>query len=240
MKHWKDELKQGFNAPEPLNKKAFLRKIGPTRMTTREFLFTQISYISKLSWCVAFFVFITAILGLTLLPNTVIWLISGLTPLLALTIISESGRSELYKMAELEMATRFSLRSVTFARLGILGLMNLFILGIFVLIGLWNGSSTPFAVLLYIITPYLLTTFTGLSIVRKFNGQEALYGCVGVAIGISIALFFSHNVIPIIYQKQWLVLWAIVAMILLPATGKQCIAMIKQTEEYTWNLSLTD
>lgn len=237
MKHWKDELKRGFDAPLPKNKKAFIRKLAPSRIPFHEFLFFQITYIRKWVWCVAGLVFVTAILGLAFLPDTVLWLISGLTPLLALTIISESGRSELYKMAELEMATRFSLRSITLARLGVLGVTNILILGLLLPIGLWNDTLTPFAAGLYMITPFLLTTFTGLLIVRNFKGQEAMYACAGTAVGISISLFLSHNIIPFIYQEQWLTVWMITALVLLFGNGKQCIATIKTTEELAWNLS---
>lgn len=127
MKQWKDELKLAFDAPGPERKREFIRQLEPQKVPSYRALFTQAAYIRKWVWCVSVIVFATAILGAAFLPNTGIWLISGLTPLLALTIIAESGRSECYGMAELEMATRFSLRSVTLARLGILGIMELII-----------------------------------------------------------------------------------------------------------------
>ncbi|MBR6626632.1 MAG: hypothetical protein IKL04_01430 [Lachnospiraceae bacterium] len=237
MDKWKDELKQAFEAPQPVRKRNFLRQLDLPRMPVHEFLFSQIGYIRKWVWCVSALVFVVSILGLAFLPGTVLWLISGLTPLLALTIISESGRSELYKMVELEMAARFSLRSVTFARLAILGLMDLLLLGVLFPIGLWNDTAAPLAAALYMITPFLLTTFIGLYIVRKFRGQEAMYACVGISVGISISLFLSHNIIPFIYQEQCLTAWMITALVLLFGNGKQCVAMIKKTEEFAWNLS---
>lgn len=237
MDKWKNELKQAFEAPRPVRKKDFLRQLDLPGMPVHEFLFSQIGYISKWIWCVSAIVFIISILGVAFLPDTVLWFISGLTPLLTLTISSESGRSELYKMAELEMATRFALRSVIFARLAILGLMNLLILGVLLLIGLWNDTVTSWAAALYIITPFLLSAFTGLYIVRKFRGQGAMYACVGTSVGISVFLFLSHSIIPFIYQEWCLTAWMITALVLLFGNGKQCIAMIKQTEELAWNLS---
>lgn len=236
MNKWTNELKQAFDAPQPIRKADFLRQLDLSRMPMHEFLFSQIFYIRKWVWCASTTVFFISILGFAFLPDTVLWLISGLTPLLALTIISESGRSELYKMTELELATRFSLRSVTFARLVLLGLMNLLILGVLLPIGLWNDTATPLAAILYIITPFLLTAFTGLYIVRKFRGQEAIYACIGITVGISIFLFLSHTIIPYIYQEQYLTTWIIIALSLLFGNGKQCIAIIKETEELTWNL----
>lgn len=237
MDQWKDELKRAFEAPRPVRKREFLRQLELPRMPVYEFLYVQIGYIRKWAWCVSGLVFAVSVLGLAFLPDRVLWLISGLTPLLALTIVSESGRSERYEMAELEMATRFSLRSVTLARLAILGLMNLLLLGVLFPIGLWSGTSTPLAAALYMITPFLLTTFIGLYIVRKLSGQEAMYACVGTSVGISMFLFLSHNVIPFIYREQCLAAWMITALALLVGNGKQYVAMIKQTEELAWNLS---
>lgn len=235
MDKWKEELKQAFDAPQPVRKREFLRQLDLPGMPVYSFLFSQIGYIRKWTWCISATVFILSVLGFAFLPDTVLWLISGLTPLLALTIISESGRSEHYQMAELEMATRFSLRSVTFARMAILGLMNFLILGVLLPIGLWSDTAAPFAAALYIVTPFLLTAFTGLSIVRKRRGQEAMYACVGTSVGISVFLFLSHNVVPFLYQERCITAWMITALALLFGSGKQCIAMIKQTEEIAWN-----
>ena len=237
MDKWKNELKQAFKAPRPVRKRDFLRQLDLPGMPVHEFLFSQMGYIRKRVWCVSALIFVVSILGLVSMPGKVLWLISGLTPLLALTIISESGRSELYKMAELEIATRFSLRSVTFARLTLLGLMNTMFLGILLLIGLWNDTVASFAAALYIITPYLLTTFAGLSIVRKFKGQDAMYACVGTTVGISISLFVSHDIIPFVYEERYLTAWMITALALLVGSGKQCIVILKKTEELAWNLS---
>lgn len=235
MNKWKDELRQAFDAPRPLEKRKFLRNLKLPGMSVHEFMFSQIGYIRKWVWCVSVLILTVSVLGFAFLPGTVLWLISGLTPLLALTSISESGHSELYKMAELEMATRFSLRSVVFARLAILGLVNLLLLGILMLIGLQNGTVAPFAAALYIITPFLLTTFAGLYIVSKFRGQGAMYACVGTSVGISIFLFIAHNIIPFIYRRQCLTTWMIIALALLFGNGKQYIAIIKKTEELAWN-----
>lgn len=235
MNRWKDELKRAAIVPAPPGKRDFLRKLPPPRMPFHEFLFSQIAYIRKWIWGVSALAFAAAVWGLAFLPGSALWLVSGLTPLLALTIISESGRSEYYKMNELEMTTRFSLRSIVLARLCILGFANLLTLGLLLLLGSWHSALPPFAAGLYIITPFLLTTFTGLYIVRRVKGQEAIYICTGTAVGISLFSFLSHDIFPFIYQEQWLALWTIAALVLLIKNGKLCAAVIKQTEELAWN-----
>lgn len=237
MDPWKNELKKAFEAPRPVRKKEFLRQLDPVQVTVPMFLVSQIGYIRKWVWGISVLIFAGSAVGLLVLPGAVLWFISGSTPLLALTLLSESGRSELHHMAELEMATRFSLRSVLLARLAILGLADLLLLGILFPIGLYSGPQAPFAAALYIVTPFLLTTFLGLSVTRKLRGQEAMYVCAAISLGISLFLFLSHNVVPYIYQEQHLTAWGIAAAALLFGNGKQCAAMMKKTEEFSWNLS---
>ncbi|MBR3841316.1 MAG: hypothetical protein IKM20_09285 [Erysipelotrichales bacterium] len=236
MDKWKDELKKAFDAPNPMKKRAFLRSIDYPKMSIYSFLYSQIGYIHKWVWGISALFFFVSVLGSVFVPDNAVWLISGLTPLLALTIISESGRSERYKMFELEMATRFSLRSVTFARLTIISIMNYLLLLVILLITLFINISIPLTSSLYIVTPFLLSAYTGLIIVRKFRGQEGLFICVGVSVGISIFLFISHNIIPQIYQEQYFSLWLIAALLLLLGNIRQYNAIIKQTEELIWNL----
>lgn len=236
MKDWKNDLFQAFDIPRPVQKETFIRQLKTPRIPIHQFLLSQICYIHKWIWFISAVVFLAAVLGLTILPEAVLWIISGLTPILALTILSESGRSKRYEMAELEMATRFSLRSVTFARLGILGISNLLLLALLLPIGI-QSQLNPLAAGLYIITPFLLTTFIGLFLVRKMKGQESLYACIGTAIGVSFSVFFSHETISFIYQESWISLWMITAVALCIGTGRQFIKIITQTEETVWNLS---
>lgn len=237
MNKWKEDLKLAFEAPCSTQKQEFLKNIDVPTMPIRDFLISQIRYIRTWVWCISSMIFIVSLFWGMFLPDTVLWLISGLVPLLALTIISESGRSELYKMAELEMTTRFSLRSVIFARLVIVGVMNLILLVVLILIGSRSTAVVLIATIFYIVTPFLLTSFIGLLVVRKIRGQEGMYACVGVSVGISMFLLLSHKVLSFIYQEQYLMVWGLVALVLFIGNGKQCIKLIKQTEEVVWNLS---
>lgn len=232
MHRWKNELKEAFHAPQPVRKSEFLRQLNCPETPVHMFLMSQVGYIRKWVWCVSAVILIASVLSVAFLPSTSLWMISGLTPFLALTIVSESGRSQRYQMVELEMATRFSLRSVTLARLVILGLANLLILSLLLVMGVWNGTSAPLAAILYIATPFLLTSFTGLLIVRNIRGQEAIYAAAGVSLGISVFLFRAPQ---IIYQEQYLSVWLIAALVLVLGNGAQYAAMVKQTEEFVWN-----
>ena len=217
----KKQLRHVFEAPPPLHKKEFLCKLELPQMSTAEFIFSQIGYIRKWVWGVSALVFAISLALSVMLSVDMLWAISAFTPLLALTFLSESGRSENYDMAELEMATRFSLRSVLFARSGILGMENLVLLCLLIPVGLRNNAFSPIQAGVYIIAPFLLTTFMGLWIVRRFRGREAIYCCTGMAACISISIFFIHLTIPQVYQENHLVWWMIGILLLCIGTAKQ-------------------
>ena len=49
-----------------------------------------------------------------------------------------------------------------------------------------------------------------------------------------------HFVTDLIYQNSYIVWWLILSLFLLVGMAYEIYLIIKQTEEYTWNLSLTD
>lgn len=227
----KKKLEYVFEAPEPLHKKAFLRTLEQPKISMSAFIFSQIGYIRRWIWILSVLVFVLSVMGAVWMSADTVCVISALMPLLALTVVSESRRSENYEMAELEMATRFSLRSVILARLGILGVENLVILGILMPVGMWRQGFGAIQVGIHILLPYLMMTFAGTSIVRRIRGREAVYICVGVAVCVSFFVIALHGSIPQLYHVDTLV-WGIAA-VLLTAVGtvRQCVDMVKEIAE---------
>lgn len=226
----KKELAQAFQAPPPLHGKEFLRKLHLPGISMAEFILLQTGYIRRWVWGVSALVFVTSLAGSLLLSVNMLWAISAFTPLLALTVLSEGGRSENHGMAELEMATRFSLRSVLFARMGILGMENLALLCLLAAMGLRNNMFSPLQAGVYIITPYLLASFTGLWTVRTVRGRESMYLCAGITACISVSIFFSHMAVPQIYQENYLVWWMMGALLLCVGTIRQYYGIGKGME----------
>lgn len=229
----KKELSNAFEAPKPLRKKEFLKGLPKPGISMYEFIISQIGYIRSWIWYVSALVFGLSLACAALLPTDVLWPIAALTPLLALTIVTECGRSESYEMAELEMATRFSLKSVVIARLGILGVENLVFLFLMIPVGIWKHEFSPVRIGLYILTPYLLTAFIGLYMMRKFRGLEGTLICAGIAGIISFSILLFQYSYPQVYQNENVVWWALAALLLCAGAGKQTWQMINRTEELT-------
>ena len=124
----KDALNIAFYAPEPKNKQEFLKNIRPREVSIPKMLLQQVRYIRFSVWAISLAFIAFALIGSWMqLPETD-ELIPVLMPFLAVVSVLENRRSKKFGMTELEMVTRFSLRSVIFARMIILGVAFLLIL----------------------------------------------------------------------------------------------------------------
>lgn len=224
---WKKELKKVLEAPAPVRKEEFLEKYGQQEIRISEFLLVQAGYIRKWVWAVSASVFLVALVGAVALAKDMVWAIAALTPALALAAVAEGGRSASYGMEELEMATRFSLKSVLLARLGILGMENLLILCLLVPLGLRNNQMEPIRAGVCMVTPFLLTACIGLFLVRRIRGQEGTYFCMAGAVCVSLATrFLRDEFLGILWQKS-LAWWGIGSCLLFAGIVWQCKKMVK-------------
>lgn len=231
-----EELKKIYEAPAPLRKAEFLRSIEPASFRYTGLFPVQARYIRKRIWCISALIFLVSLFGSLVLSADMLWMISALMPLLALTTAAEMERSDHYRMAELEMAARFSLKSVILMRLAILGLSNLLLFGILFPISLRNSQMPPLQAGFYILTPFLLTTFLCLYIVRRRREADGIYLCAGISACIGLFLYPLRLTVPWLYEESSLGIWIF-------ASAALCIGVIKQyqnlitQEELTWNLS---
>lgn len=238
MKHsWKKELARVMEAPAPLRKKEFIRTFEQADIGFCECILIQAGYIRRWVWAASLFVCFAAFLGPYAFSEDMLWWICAWMPLLAVTIVSESGRSEDCGMAELEMATRFSLKSVLLARMGILGTVNLLLFVLMLPAGTYNSPINPVQAACCMLTPFLLTAYAGFSIMRRFRGKESGYLCAGAAVCIGTLVFFLHDGFPRLFEADYLVWWAVCAVVLVFGTGRQYCRFINEMEEMLWNLS---
>lgn len=234
-KEQKQELKRFYQAPKPAEKAEFLKKFDETDISTMDFLRMQIRYIHKWNWILGGVIFLLAVLGGRLLNGAWLWCISAVMPFLALTAVSEISQSACFGMEELELSARFSLKYVTMARMGILGIGSfLMLLAVLPVLGMVQKISL-FYCGVNVIMPYLLTAFLNLVIVRFIHGRESIYACIGVTIfvsaGYSVLGYYTRVLYELLNAQGWTALGAV----LLFLTGRELKEIVKQTEEYVWN-----
>ena len=239
-RHLKKELKLFYSAPAPLRKRAFLRRFPQRGISCQKFILQQAGYIRKWVWLISFAAFALGMAGSILLDKRLLWICSAMMPVAALSAMTENTRSALHRMEELEMACRFSLKSVLMARMGIVGVLHLLFLGAAVPL-IWKADLFAFLRTgVYLFMPYLLTTFLCLAVTRRVRGGESLYACMGIAVLVSGVYFYLQYTAAFLFHAKYFQ-WQLAALLLLVfATAREYRKKLYQTEELTWNLSQTD
>lgn len=230
------ELKKIYEAPDPVNKNRFFDKLEAPGMSWGDFLWQQCGYIRKGNFVLAAAVFILAVWGTRAVPKELLWILAASVPFLALATVAEGSRSVRYGMEELELCSRFSMKATMLARMGVLGLGNLLMLGILIPVLCMTGRTPLLYMGVYILLPYLLAGFLNLFIVRKFHRRECMYACMGVTVLVSgfyvILGSTDYPVTNLFHVSIWVVILGALAVL----TGRECRNMLKQSEEMVWNL----
>ena len=231
-KKLKEKLKQEliiiYHAPPPKNKRSFLRRIKPQPMNLAYILYTQVSYISKLEWVVSVCLFVATVFMSCFFEPAVFSVALAWMPFLAVVGVSESMRSVTYGMEELEMAARFSLKSIVLARMGIVGIENM----VFVLLCAAFVQGKLLLTMLYLLVPYLATVYASLLITRKSPGREGKYLCVAFSMVVSITACFGLADYAWIYQERYNGVWVLSVMALVGFNYKESRRVAKMAECY--------
>mgnify|MGYP007111682179 CR=1 FL=1 len=235
----KRNIQKAFEAPSPnrQEKTRFLRALPQPQIGMFRFILVQASYLRKATWILSGLILLLALFGARNMRQDTLWIISAFVPVLGLLAVTESTRSMNYGMSEFEMSTRFSLKSVVLARMSILGLINFAFIAVLAPLCRIGNDFSLLQTGMYLLVPYLLTVNFSLWIARRVNGKETVYGCTCVAVivsGINTGLRFATD---LIYQEIYTSWWLVLSVFLLIELAHELHCTIKQTEEYTWNLS---
>ena len=232
--------------PDPAKKEAFLKtfRFGQmpktTKITLDKMLLIQVKYIRKTSWLAALVLILAAAQITRGKPDSVLQ-IATLTPLLAFVTEIETRRSYAYGMAELEMTTPFSLRSIRYARFILLGLFDLAVLAGLALLIRKHAAMSAMLTLAFLLLPFLLTMTCALLLERTAFGRNHSYGSGVLALFIAagtecLLLPDSPLAIPIMVQGTgWML--ELTAAFLLAAVITLFWTNVKREEEMTaeWN-----
>ena len=235
--------------PNPAKKEAFLKNVmtgqitRATKITLDRMLLIQAKYIRKTAWLAALMILLAAALITKGSPNGVLQ-IAALTPLLAFVTEIETRRSYAYGMAELEMTTPFSLRSIRYARFLILGLLDLSVLTGIALIALFIRNYITISAMLTLsclLLPFLLTMAGALLLERTAFGRSHPYGSGVLALLTTVVtegflIPDSPVAIPFaMYRVGWVL--ELAAVFLLAAVIALFCTNVKREEEMTaiWN-----
>ncbi len=233
----KKSLKNAFEAPPPLSKELFLKTIPQPKSTRRAFVLSQAGYIPLWVWGASFVTLLAAILSAKFMSRDTLGILSACIPFVASSAVTENGKSTIYRMAELEKASLYSLKSVILARLGIVGFSHLLLL---CLVSPLASAGRLFSALqtgIYLLVPYLLTTTLSLAFTRKFHGRENIYLCLGIAAMVSGLCIMAQSKFHMLYRQEYFSRWVGVLIALAALTAWGYYRTIRKTEELSWSLS---
>lgn len=239
-KKLKNEIAKAFNAPAPSRKTSFIRSMPRPHISTKVFILSQIPFIKKSVWLLSSLILLPAVWGAYFTNENTVWVVSAFIPFLALLLITESAKSATYGMNELEMAARFSLKSIVLARMSILGIFNGILFGILIPICHVANNISLIQTGIYLLVPYLLTTSTSLYLVRKFANKEVIYWCMAIAVLVSGINMILRYMADFLFQPNYLAWWGLTALLLLGFVVKELYQTFKKTEGIIWNFVLTD
>ena len=235
----KRRIRELCQSPQPERKAEFFQYIKHQglmnkrsfRLSQGEFLAGQIAYIEKRIWLLSAFLllFITWICRHS----------SGnypfaLTPFLASGILAQTRRSFRWKMAEMEYAARFSLRSVMLARMFLLGAADTVGLMIVILLIRPCFSYSLTRVFLYMMVPYLTASWLG-SVYERKQRTDHGWGSVLICILSSAAFAAAPVFFERLYEERLTVIWAAVFMLMACCLMTSIREWIYGMEEPVWN-----
>ena len=231
----KKALSDVYHTPEPIRKKAFLKEYRRRELGRRDFMLTQAGYIRWWNWAASVLLF-GGVLWLASWQNSgTVWAAAALTPFLALLIVVENGKSRFYCMEELELSCRMSLRTVVLARMMVLGLFHLFLLGAMIPLTVAWGTVGFFRAGLYLLTPYLFTAALGMELTRRCRGQEGLVACGGAAALVSALGLLAGTGPQKLYLPEFLPWWSGALAVSLAAAALELHMGLRKTEGSQWN-----
>lgn len=228
-------LQDALEAPEPERKLIFLASIKKSQdyfqISYGRFVAEQIFFIGKWGWFGSLGLLFIALFMCGYADKDALWVLSSLVPFLAVSLMSESLRSEICGMAELEMATKFSIKSLVLARMMIMGMVHLLLLGANAFIGYRQEGASLLHAGVYLLVPYLSTNAAGLYLARKIRGRECIYGILAVATAVAVLPFAAR----LLYKEELFSWWVAALVVFGTMAVKEWKRNMEKWEEYTWN-----
>ena len=227
-----DLLKQEFSCPAPKRKMHFLETLRPRKITMIDFVIMQVAYIRKAVWVLTFIVFGTAVICAWRGSAITERMIAALLPFIAAAEVIETQRSASFQMTEIEAATRFSLRSIFFAKMLIMGIA---FLGLFIIVTpiiAVTSKSSLIVTATHILIPYLITMIICLNVERTKAGRSNRYLSIAAATGVSISVLLAGEHIVMMTTNMSSYLFILLTILLLLVTAIECRKTINKMEAF--------
>lgn len=227
----KKELIKYYEAPKPQRKQQFIRQFGVCKINLPRLMLMQSMYISKWVWLVSILFCVVIYVTTYAIEEKYVSVIYGMVPFLVMILVSESTRSYRCGMEELELSTRFSLKSIVMARMTMLGVGNMVVL---IVIANILGQREGYNVF-HVLTPYFLTAGGSFYVVRMVRSRENTFLCFMLAVAVSFLQMLLPWRFRELFSPDYMPMWVICFVIGVLITVKESYRTIRMTEGLAWN-----
>ena len=231
----KNALKKAYTVRPSAEGRAFVRKYERRELHLGMIIRMQLKEMTPLSILYSLFMVLIVLFFSEFRNKDLLWVMASFTPAAALIVMTGLGRSKRYRMEELEMAARFSLRLQKSVKLFAAGLLGaaLFILLIPILQKRIGAAPLDSAVVLG--CPYLLTAWGSMIVIRTFHGNENIYGCVAVAAAAAFLPVLAKGLSEHYRFPGLMNAWRILMIISVLLTIWEGCRYVFERSEQTWN-----
>lgn len=221
---------------EASRKNEFIKNYQRRELNYRELLRVQLQYMGAQLTAICGYALAMLLGSLANIDVKLAKIVAVLAPLAALFALTGLGKSEKYGMEEIEMSSRFSLRTITIIRLAIIG-----IAGLAIMLAASCALSAVTGMNLFVSfaaagVPYLITTFLCMLLIRRWHSPKNIYGCVVIAAGVCAAMFGGIDILERCCAGLYRSALSGVLLISAGLTAVEVCAYIRESEELQWNL----
>lgn len=235
-----------FEAPPPQRKDEFLDRlqrqeadgaVGEDHAAYAggeilSFMLVQAGYIRKRIYFVTFMILAAAAVIVMRGGQYGLDQIAAMMPFAAMCLVTENCRSKIYGMAEMELAARFSLKSVVAARCGAIGFLHLFLLCVLILVVRHGRLAPVFEAAVYLLAPYLISCMAQTAAARRLRGTETAAVCLGVSAAVSLFYIMLKQLLYHLYGGYQIVLWTALAVWMIYRVARQYSDLMHHAQEW--------
>lgn len=229
------ELKNAYNIKPSEKKNQFIQNYKQYDMSIFEFIILQTKYLHS------FFSIRCVLLSLVLIfvclfstSSDTLMIVSALIPFIVLIMMYEVDASRIFKMEEIEQATKFSLKMIVFARLLIVGFISMLCLIVLTLITINSKQIPIYQIIISFFVPYFLTVLLCLIILRTNRENGMKYSFI-ITVIVSL-MFVTLRTLPelsyVIYKTNVGLIFLTICIGLCVIESKKFVMNFK---EVLWN-----
>lgn len=237
----KKELGQLYPVAPPQRKEEFLRGLSFPRTSPMETIAVQIGYIRKSVWIISLLLMAAAlVLGKGYWKDSrdygMLCCFSAIMPLLAVLAVTESFRSSVHGMAELEMTAKHNLQQVLLIRMGAISGVDFFLmmsalpfLGGAERINVFRGA-------VYLMVPWLCTCVLALHIEKYVKGRDGVWCCCALGAFICGTSLVAGKIWETVYGSGKFYIWVVAFFVFAVVMTKQIWQICHEIESWNQNL----